>query len=194
MLLSTIRWDLRITERHCRSRGLKPRSVVWSSRRSLDFLFLSNERILGLDDHFSSFCFCDADGNLNWATRRPRRLITSQPRCLDGSSEAESLCILERKRIWRRLDGFVPGCRVGCWNKKNRVFFPPNHPFVHRVFHYFHHPFWGPTPIFGNTHLYPSTFSETIRHRWCQLADLNIGVKHQGLATKNFQGQIYSPD
>ena len=27
---------------------------------------------------------------------------------------------------------------------------PPNHPFVHRVFHYFHHPFWG-TPIFGNT-------------------------------------------
>ena len=20
---------------------------------------------------------------------------------------------------------------------------PPNHPFVNRVFHYFHHPFWG---------------------------------------------------
>ena len=32
---------------------------------------------------------------------------------------------------------------------KNRVR-PPNHPFVHRVFHYFHHPFWGySTPIFG---------------------------------------------
>ena len=30
---------------------------------------------------------------------------------------------------------------------------PPNHPFGHRVFHYFHHPFWGPTPIFGNTHI-----------------------------------------
>ena len=29
---------------------------------------------------------------------------------------------------------------------------PPNHPFVHRDFHYFHHPFWG-TPIFGNTHI-----------------------------------------
>ncbi len=28
---------------------------------------------------------------------------------------------------------------------------PPNHPFVHRVFHYFHRPFWGPTPIFGLT-------------------------------------------
>ena len=22
------------------------------------------------------------------------------------------------------------------------------------VFHYFHHPFWGPTPILGNTHIY----------------------------------------
>ena len=29
--------------------------------------------------------------------------------------------------------------------------FPPNHPHFNRVFHYFHHPFWGPT-IFGNTH------------------------------------------
>ena len=29
---------------------------------------------------------------------------------------------------------------------------PPNHPFVHRVFHYFHHPFSG-TIIFGNTHI-----------------------------------------
>ena len=29
----------------------------------------------------------------------------------------------------------------------------PNHPWINRVFHYFHHPFWGPTPIFGNTHI-----------------------------------------
>ena len=28
---------------------------------------------------------------------------------------------------------------------------PPNHPFVHRDFHYFHHPFWG-TTIYGNVH------------------------------------------
>ena len=34
-----------------------------------------------------------------------------------------------------------------------KIMVPPNHPFVHRVFHYFHHPFWGPTPIFGNTHI-----------------------------------------
>ena len=26
---------------------------------------------------------------------------------------------------------------------------PPNHPFVHRVFPYFHHPFWGFSPYFG---------------------------------------------
>ena len=35
---------------------------------------------------------------------------------------------------------------------KSRWVFPSNHPFVHRVFPYFHHPFWG-TPIFGNTHI-----------------------------------------
>ena len=27
---------------------------------------------------------------------------------------------------------------------------PPNHPLKNRVFHYFHHPFWG-TTMFGNT-------------------------------------------
>ena len=35
-------------------------------------------------------------------------------------------------------------------------FYPPNHPFVHRVFHYLHHPFWG-TIIFGNTHICKSS-------------------------------------
>ena len=29
---------------------------------------------------------------------------------------------------------------------------PPNHPWINRVFHDFHHPFWD-TPIFGNTHI-----------------------------------------
>ena len=36
---------------------------------------------------------------------------------------------------------------------ENSGFSPQIIPFVHRVFHYFHHPFWGPTPIFGNTHI-----------------------------------------
>ena len=38
----------------------------------------------------------------------------------------------------------------GCFQK---IMVPPNHPLKNRVFHYFHHPFWGPTPIFGNTHM-----------------------------------------
>ena len=33
-----------------------------------------------------------------------------------------------------------------------KIVVPPNHPFVHRVFHYFHHPFWG-TIILGNPHM-----------------------------------------
>ena len=34
-----------------------------------------------------------------------------------------------------------------------KIMVPPNHPFVYRVFHFFHHPFLG-TPIFGNNHLH----------------------------------------
>ena len=40
---------------------------------------------------------------------------------------------------------------------ENSGFSPPNHPWINRVFHYFHHPFWG-TPIFGNTHLTITTY------------------------------------
>ena len=38
-----------------------------------------------------------------------------------------------------------------------KIMVSPNHPFVHRVFHYFHHPFWGVnTPIFGNIQIWPT--------------------------------------
>ena len=40
---------------------------------------------------------------------------------------------------------------------------PPNHPFVNRVFHYFHHPFRA-TPIFGKTHVLPWHLSILPRH------------------------------
>ena len=43
--------------------------------------------------------------------------------------------------------------QYGCFRKW--WVYPPNHPWINRVFHYFHHPFWG-TPIFGNTHILPS--------------------------------------
>ena len=38
----------------------------------------------------------------------------------------------KKKKTWFWFGGFLKW-----W------VFPPNHPFVHRVFHYFHHPFWG---------------------------------------------------
>ena len=60
--------------------------------------------------------------------------------------------------------------------------YPPNHPFVHRVFHYFHHPFWGvKPPLFLETLICSSnwifspkvsrdeslTIFETTTNRWC---------------------------
>ena len=45
------------------------------------------------------------------------------------------------------------GCFLKWWVKT-----PPNHPFVNRVFHYFHHPFWG-YPYFWK-HSYLSSFSQ----------------------------------
>ena len=41
------------------------------------------------------------------------------------------------------MEGFEPVWVVP------KMMVPSNHPFVHRDFHYFHHPFWG-TSIFGN--------------------------------------------
>ena len=35
-----------------------------------------------------------------------------------------------------------------------KIMVPPNHPLNNRVYHDFHHPFWGPTPIFGSTPIY----------------------------------------
>ena len=60
--------------------------------------------------------------------------------------------------------------RYGCWTK-NRGFYPPNHPFVHRVFHEINHPFWG-TPIFGNIHILRSFASETCDVLSCQIVGL----------------------
>ena len=43
------------------------------------------------------------------------------------------------------INGGDPDCLpYGCFRKW--WVFPPNHPFVHRDFHYFHHPFWGFSP------------------------------------------------
>ncbi len=60
---------------------------------------------------------------------------------------------------WRFILMFSRGLESCIWvchldvskNRDGKT--PPNHPLKNRVFHYFHHPFWG-TLIFGNTHLW----------------------------------------
>ena len=43
-----------------------------------------------------------------------------------------------------------------------KIMLPPNHPFVHRVFHEINHPFWGSfPPIFGSTPIFLDTLPET---------------------------------
>ena len=56
------------------------------------------------------------------------------------------------------------------------VVFPPNHPFVHRVFHEIHHPFWG-TPIFGNIQMF---------HDLCWDIYGNVLFFHGGFGTVDF--------
>ena len=50
---------------------------------------------------------------------------------------------------------FLHGNRMGQYlDVSKNSGFSPNHPLKNRVFHYFHHPFWGTgTTIFGNTDL-----------------------------------------
>ncbi len=57
---------------------------------------------------------------------------------------------------------------------------PPNHPFVHRVFHYFRHPFWG-TPITGNIHTFTDRFFRSEIANWAvikETAGNNPRIRH----------------
>ena len=46
---------------------------------------------------------------------------------------------------------------MGCFLQNSGETSPQIHPLKNRVFHYFHHPFWG-TTIFGNTHMVSFAF------------------------------------
>ena len=35
-----------------------------------------------------------------------------------------------------------------------KIVVPPNHPWINRVFHYFHHPFWGYHYFWKHPHVY----------------------------------------
>ena len=63
----------------------------------------------------------------------------------------------------------VYGCFLKWWVNSPQII-----PFVHRVFHEFHHPFWG-TTIFGNTHTF-SKKTANIGFLWifCFLGFLKI--------------------
>ena len=69
------------------------------------------------------------------------------------------------------------------WVFPKIVGFPPNHPFFHRVFPYFHHPLWGPTTIFGNTHIYPPRKKLT----WHRTAPENMPLWKRRFRTWGFR-------
>ena len=57
---------------------------------------------------------------------------------------------------WLLLVGVLfrfPSMPFGCWTKNRGCKTPPNHPFVHRVFHKINHPFWCTTIFWFNNHL-----------------------------------------
>ena len=68
--------------------------------------------------------------------------------------------------------GFLSGSDLGRMSKKMTIlyrtymdvsknwFYHPNHP-IFIGFFIINHPFWGPTPIFGNTHIMTYIFTET---------------------------------
>ena len=60
-----------------------------------------------------------------------------------------------KKKTWASLTLAGQKCHEGHYmGVSKNMGKPPNHPFVHRVFHYFHHPFWGFSPYFWfNTHI-----------------------------------------
>ena len=54
--------------------------------------------------------------------------------------------------------------------------FSPQIIHFNRVFHYFHHPFWGPTPIFGNTHIVVHPLNRQLQEQRNPLVVPNIEI------------------
>ena len=73
------------------------------------------------------------------ASSRLKTIIVKLLSCLRGSGAKTGYFFLNLTPAWNCMGG----------TPKIVGNIPPNHPFVHRVFHYFHHSFWD-TPIFGN--------------------------------------------
>ena len=51
-----------------------------------------------------------------------------------------------------------------------KIMVSPNHPWINRVFHYFHHPFFG-VPLFLETPMFPNHIPTNIN--WCKISSIN---------------------
>ena len=71
---------------------------------------------------------------------------------------------------------------------KNRGFYPPNHRFVHRVFHYFHHPFWGVYHPYFWTH--PNGSFPSDMHPRCEISRLRDFKKLHPTIPKTPMGSL----
>ena len=107
-----------------------------------------------------------------WSWQQPRRqflrpsrmikVIESREEVLRESWSKTNDCCLMEKLVKKKADPQIQCPRIIFFDFPcklslvmwvlPKIIVPPNHPFVHRVFHYFHHPFWGKNPpIFGST-------------------------------------------
>ena len=79
------------------------------------------------------------------------------------------------------------------WVFPKIVGFPPNHPFFHRVFPYFHHPFWG-TPIFGNLHIITGSnnFVNFVCNLSGKVASLHHCIGHTKRRWNSYCGKSFS--
>ena len=71
------------------------------------------------------------------------------------------------KRRFTAGNSSPPTCRnsKGIWmevSENSGFFFPPNHSIFNRVFHYFHHPFWGVPTLFLDFHPYMDSFPSVV--------------------------------
>ena len=67
------------------------------------------------------------------------------------------------------------------WMFPKIVGFPPKSSIFSRDFHYFHHPFWGLTSIFGNTHIKAAS-KKSQNHEASHISKYRL-ILHRGVGT-----------
>ncbi len=143
--------------------------MLWNYKLSIFFCF--------------SFCFLHYSGTWSmmwqyWHLLRPLEASNNCPRnhlmlnCGDAANKIQMQAAKPtRVKLKHTNNGWngVPPKQERILEKTMWVFpkivVLPNHPLKNRVFHYFHHPFWGKKPLFLETtmfiHVYPCFFAAT---------------------------------